>query len=271
MSIKGFLKSHWIRFVRNRCRRRALANPHPQPVFRGTWPESLAQPTAYYFRAFEAFHRLLPAELRAHRAYFHDDPRNRRGYGEDAFHTLWYVLMREFQPETYLEIGIFRGQTISLAALCARLEGFPCRVFGISPFSSAGDSVSSYRQDIDYYTDTLANFDRFQLPHPTLLRAFSTDPQAVELIRSQPWDMIYIDGNHDYEVVRQDWEVCSRALRPGGVIVLDDAGLSSPYQPPIFATRGHPGPSRIAQEIDPAQFQEILQVGHNRAFLKRAG
>lgn len=268
MSITGFLRSHWIRFVRNRHRRLALRDASPLPVSPDTWPKSLEDPTAYYLRAFAAFHRLLPAELRAHRAYFHDEPANRRGYGEDAFHTLWYVLMNEFRPANYLEIGIFRGQTVTLAALCARLGKFPCAVHGISPFSSAGDSVSSYRKDIDYYTDTLSNFDRFQLPHPTLLRAYSTDPQAVALIQSRTWDMIYIDGNHDYEVVRQDWDVCSKALKAGGVVVLDDSGLSTRYQPPIFATRGHPGPSRIAEEIDRGRFREILQVGHNRAFQK---
>jgi hypothetical protein len=36
-----------------------------------------------------------------------------------------------------------------------------------------------------------------------------------------------------------------------------------------MGTRGHPGPSKVAQEIDRALFEEALQVGHNRVFLKR--
>jgi predicted O-methyltransferase YrrM len=88
------------------------------------------------------------------------------------------------------------------------------------------------------------------------------------LIRSRAWDWIYIDGNHDYDVVRPDWQVCAEHVRPGGLIVLDDAAISSAYQPPPVATRGHPGPSRVTDEIDRGRFEEILQVGHNRVFQK---
>jgi predicted O-methyltransferase YrrM len=80
--------------------------------------------------------------------------------------------------------------------------------------------------------------------------------------------MIYIDGNHDYEFVRQDWEACSRSVRPGGVIVLDDSGLTTPFRPPVTASAGIAGPSQLAREIDRSRFPEVLQVGHNRVFQK---
>jgi hypothetical protein len=100
------------------------------------------------------------------------------------------------------------------------------------------------------------------------LKAYSTDPAAVELISSRLWPLIYIDGNHDYEIALQDWNLCSRQVPSGGVIVLDDAGRGTSYNPPLFAFAGHPGPSRIAQEISSREFREILQVGHNRVFQK---
>jgi hypothetical protein len=50
--------------------------------------------------------------------------------------------------------------------------------------------------------------------------------------------------------------------------VLDDSGLDSRYHPLVFATGGHPGPSKLAQEIHRSQFLELLQVGHNRVFQK---
>jgi predicted O-methyltransferase YrrM len=78
--------------------------------------------------------------------------------------------------------------------------------------------------------------------------------------------MIYIDGNHDLEVVVKDWEHCSRQVKPGGVIVMDDAATTTTYRPPCFSSAGWPGPSQVAQEIDRARFREILQVGHNRVF-----
>ena len=221
--------------------------------------------SGYYRRAYRSFHNELPQALRDHREYFQSE---RRGFGEDAFHTLWWLLVKRFQPANFLEIGVYRGQTISLVALLNKLADTPCDIHGISPFSSAGDSVSKYRAEVDYLSDTLANFDHFSLPHPNLLKAYSTDSEAVAHIRSRTWDCIYIDGNHDYEIVRKDWEVCSTNVNPGGLIVLDDSGLTTSYRPPRFATGGHPGPSKLAAELTNSAFAEILQVGHNRVFQK---
>ncbi len=235
-------------------------------ITRADWPASLENPTTFYLQCCHYFSTNLPEELREHRRYF---GQKGRGFGEDAFHTMWYLLFQEFRPASFLEIGVFRGQTLSLAALLARQHSRPCLVQGISPFAAAGDGVSRYRRRHDYQADTLENFTRFGLPAPSLLKAYSTDSAAAQLIRSRHWDIIYIDGNHDYEVARQDWELCAPQVLPGGIIVLDDSGLTTRYQaPPFFATGGHAGPSRLAAEINRAHFAEILQVGHNRVFQK---
>ena len=264
MSIKGFLYHQYWRVAAAQLKGRLLKQPGPANLDRADWERSLTEPTTFYLDYFRYFYQQLPPELREHRAYFQ---RGRGWFGEDAMHVMWLALFQEFKPGTFLEIGVYRGQILSLAALLARRLGFSCEVRGISPFSPAGDAVSTYRADVDYLEDTLANFRYFELKPPVLLRAFSTDPAAVALIDSQPWDMIYIDGNHDYEVVCGDWDVCSRAVKPGGIIVLDDAALNTGYRPPrLLATAGHPGPSRLAGEIDLKRFAEIIRVGHNRAF-----
>lgn len=227
---------------------------------------SLRDPSGYYARSYQDFHNILPGALREHREYFGEE---QRGFGEDAFHTMWWRLVRKFRPSTFLEIGVYRGQVISLVSLISKLDGIECSVTGISPFSSAGDSVSVYLSNLDYKADTMTNVRHFNLPEPTLVEAYSTDPEALDAIASTQWDMIYIDGNHDYDIVTKDWAACSNALNRGGVIVMDDSGLTTGYRPPPFATAGHPGPSRFASEIDPSEFEEILQVGHNRVFRKR--
>jgi hypothetical protein len=242
--------------------------PQPEPgIARADWPESLRDPTGFYLRAFRYFHRRLLAPLQEHRRYF---TTGGRGFGEDAFHTMWFLLRREFRWESFLEIGVFRGQTLSLSALLSRLNHQPCEAHGISPFSSVGDSLSRYEHRVDYRADTLANFDYFGLPHPQLLTACSTDAVALERIASRNWSGIYIDGNHDYEVAKADWNACSASVAKGGVIVLDDSALGTAYRPPAFAFGGHPGPSRLAAEIDRTGFREILWVGHNRVFQRVA-
>jgi hypothetical protein len=264
-----------IRFIKGRCRswqqrkaqHRLLSrySALADEITRVQWGDSLKNPSEFYERCFHYFHTRLPEPLREHRAYFETGG---RGFGEKAFHVMWFLLFREFQPASFLEIGVFRGQTLSLAALLARHFKSDCFVQGISPFSQAGDAVSKYRRNINYYEDTLKNFAHFSLPVPALLKAFSTDETAKKLVASRSWSLVYIDGNHDYEIVRKDWELCAAHLQPGGVIVLDDASLTINYSPPIFATGGHPGPSRLAQEVDRKKFRELLQAGHNRVFQK---
>ena len=255
---KGLVARRW------HLRRSVASQVH---IGRDDWEMSVRDPLAFYLRCFRLFHKCFPAPLREHRSYF---TRHGRGFGEDAFHVMWFLLFNELKPSNFLEIGVYRGQTISLLALLAKISASRCDVYGISPFSSAADAVSRYREGIAYFEDTLTNFERFALPPPHLLKAYSTDSSALALIQSRAWSAIYIDGNHDYEIVSRDWKACAANIAPGGIIVLDDSGLTTSYKPPNFATAGHPGPSKVAAEIDRSQFQEILQVGHNRVFQKLA-
>ena len=160
-----------IRFIKGRARawrqenaQRELLRRHPgmaEEITRAQWGDSLKNPTDFYGRCFHYFHARLPEPLRAHRAYFESA---RRGFGEKAFHVEWFLLFREFRPASFLEIGVYRGQTLSLAALLARHFQFDCFTQGVSPFSPAGDAVSRYRRDIDYQDDTLKNSAYFLLP-----------------------------------------------------------------------------------------------------------
>lgn len=266
VSIGSYIKAR-MREVKARRELAMILRDEVGDLARSDWPRSLSDPTSFYCDAVRYFHSRLPEKMREHRFFF---SKSKRGFGEDAFHVLWYLLVSEFRPRTFLEIGVYRGQTLSLVSLLSSAFNVPCAVNGISPFSSAGDSVSRYDESIDYLADTLKNFDRFGLQHPRLLNAYSTDPEARSFIASIEWDAVYIDGNHEYEVVRQDWENCSAHVRIGGFIVLDDAALGTSFKPPMFATAGHPGPSRLAREITGSSFEEILRVGHNRVFLRKS-
>jgi len=209
------------------------------------------------------FCHLAPGLIREHRAYFSE---NNRGFGEDAFHSMWWTMLKEFKPQRMLEIGVYRGQTITLWTLIARALNFECEIHGVSPFTPHGDVVSRYLENVDYYNDTLKNFSYFYLPEPKLLKALSTDTSAAELIKSKAWDIIYIDGSHDYEIALADYNLCKRQLRPGGLLVLDDASLYNGYNPPAFSFGGHVGPSRVARDFATREMNFIGAVGHNNIF-----
>jgi cephalosporin hydroxylase len=212
------------------------------------------------------FHNLCPSEVREHRAYYKQE---RRGFGEDAFHAMWFTLLREFQPRQCLEIGVYRGQVISLWALIARSSGFPCEAHGISPFTSIGDEVSVYLHDVAYLEDTLSNHRHFGLHEPHLTRAFSTDPIALQHVRSRRWDLTYIDGNHDYKVALADYQVCRDNLADGGLLVMDDSSLCTDFRPPQYASAGHSGPSQIVQDSAMKELHFLGGVGHNNVFINK--
>lgn len=263
MSLIRFLKSR-VCLARGRRELRLLLEAGaPADIKRSDWPRSLDDPSGFYRDCHCYFNFTLPEPFRAHRRYFSVE---RRGFGEAAFHTMWFLLFQEFKPAQFLEIGVWRGQTTSLAALNQKWFGITGRVAGIAPFQPSGDSSPFHDAGLDHQVDTLKNFDAFQLPHPTLLKAFSTDAKAVEFIQSQLWDCIYIDGDHEYVTAKADWDNCSRAVKVGGLIVMDDAGLGTRYEALNFASTGIAGPSRVVNELEGNKFLEILQVGHNRVF-----
>src|SRR6266446_6138178 len=74
-----------------------------------------------YFYCVYFFDHFLPEPIREHRRYF---TQNRRGFGEDAFHAMWFLLFQELRPKRALEIGVYRGQTITLWKLLSRHFGF---------------------------------------------------------------------------------------------------------------------------------------------------
>lgn len=211
------------------------------------------------------FWNLSPLWLKEHRTYF---SKEQRGFGECTFNAMWHLIFKELKPQKVLEIGIYRGQTLSLFSLLSQKLNLDTEVHGISPFTSAGDSVSKYLENLDYMEDVKNNFKHFNLPAPFLYKGYSNDKEMIDIIQASKWDLIYIDGNHDYEVAKQDFEICSKQLNKNGLIVLDDASLYTDYKPPFYSTAGHPGPSKLANEIDMNLFEEVLSVGHNRVFKK---
>lgn len=209
---------------------------------------------------------IAPIWLLEHRKYFKV---NKRGFGEDAFHAMWLNLFEDYKPINILEIGVYRGQTISLFQLLSDKFNINSEIHCISPFSSSGDEVSNYLNNINYLEDIKINFDYFKLKYPIFHKGFSTENAMLDVIASRKWDLIYIDGNHDYNIVKTDFYNCANSLSENGIIVLDDSSMFTTYKPKFYSTSGHSGPSKIANEIDTNYFTEILAVGHNRVFQKK--
>ena len=184
---------------------------------------------------------------------------------------MWEFLIKTFRPTNILEIGVYRGQTLSLFTLISKMNKINSEVWGITPLDHTGDSVSKYL-DLDYKEDIIKNFKKFDLETVNLVKSLSNEVKAKNFIESKVWDLIYIDGNHEYEVVKSDFELCFENLNENGIIVIDDSSLYQNFNfeninIPTF--NGHPGPSKVVKEIlENNKMKFLFGVGHNNVFIK---
>lgn len=219
----------------------------------------LSRDLAYVF--FSLKFRGLPSEIREHRYFFRVKG---RGFGEDAFHAAWFYILKKYRPRVVLEIGVYRGQTISLWSMLARRIGYDVQIHGLSPLNNSGDSVSNYIE-VNYGEDIISNFHNFKLPNPHLTKDYSNSHTGIEFLKSKVWDLVYIDGSHEYEVVLSDYYCAIDSLKIGGLLVMDDSSLYTNF---TRSFSGHPGPSMVLRDNPSSRLRRILSVGHNNFFVK---
>lgn len=197
--------------------------------------------------------------LRQHRRYF---TRHKRGFGEDSFHAFWLELLTEYQPANILEIGVYRGQTLSLFALISKKYGFISRVIGISPLSHASDNFSNYLI-INYLKDIEKNLSTFGVSDQVnLINAYSNETNGLQAIKSNIWDLVYINGSHDYHIVKSDLDASFANLCIGGFLVIDDSFQGQDYDLPFYAFSGHPHVKIVVKEFLVDNQLYYANVGH---------
>jgi hypothetical protein len=193
------------------------------------------------------------------------------GFGERAFCWLWHLLVKDMGTAfKFMEIGVFKGRVLAIVEALASGCGKSATMYGITPLSTTGDKYSGY-DNVDYAAAILANFKTFEASaeRTTIYKGLSNDTRIVGLAQgSGQYDIIYIDGCHDYEVVCQDIANYLPLVRTGGYLVMDDASLYLPN--PYGQFLGHPDVSRAAKEkldSNPA-VEHLFAVGHNRVWRK---
>lgn len=152
----------------------------------------------------------------------------RHGYGTRAFHYLWYLLVashaRRSDPVRVLEIGVFKGQVLSLASLAARELDVPILATGVSPLTGNQEPLPPWRAARKFLFDSrwraqylLGNlhpagdhlaeirriYDAFALDLRSvkLLRGLSTDSHVVDQLRQNQYTIVFIDGDHSESVL----------------------------------------------------------------------
>ena len=209
----------------------------------------------------ETFTRLVNAdpELKAFRDFVegnNDTPVKIFGFGERSFLWMWKLLVDEMPPDfKFLEIGVFRGQVLALIRILSKTAS----IAGITPLDSTGGHWES-----DYEADIKLLHETFKLSQPDIIKGLSTDPDIIEKAKGT-YDIIYIDGGHEYEVAKSDIINYSPFVKVGGYLVIDDC--ANKYDLPYGYFRGIESVSRaVDQHLPNEQFKEIFSVVHNRIF-----
>ncbi len=135
---------------------------------------------------------------------------------------LWLLArVRERRPRVVVEIGTDEGGTLFLwtyaaapDALIVAVDTRPLGRFGrFSPYALVRHGFARGSQRIEL-----------------LLPRDSHDPSTVEEVRSElagtPVDFLFIDGDHTYEGVKQDFELYSPLLYEGGIVAIHDIASS---------------------------------------------
>jgi len=143
---------------------------------------------------------------------------------------LWQVVQRlnTLQPKRTLEIGVKYGGTARFWNLITKelLIGVDCDLSGVVVDFTEGSRYEFIPGD-------------------------STDPDTISRVREfAPYDFLWIDGGHTYEIAKSDWDNYSPMVRSGGLVGIHDVGAVGT------------GPNVLAAELREDGFYCEILRGH---------
>lgn len=196
------------------------------------------------------------------------------GYGEKAFRYLWLLLLSQ-QTDTFkfLEIGVYKGSILALVQLISNEMNIIPQIFGVTPLNATGDKYSVYTND-DYERSIsyLYHLLNITIENTTIIEGLSTDPNVKEeVIKNGPFNIVYVDGGHDYNTVISDLRLVEDLITPNGFLVLDDASTFMNFKKNHTGFTGHMEVGLAIKDYldNNPNFDYIFTCGHNRVWRKK--
>ena len=190
------------------------------------------------------------------------------GFGERSFHWMWKLIVDDLPKSfSFLEIGVLKGQTLSLVKMLADMAGKKVTRYGVTPLNTEGGVwESDYKKDIEFI------HDKFELTKDyKLLVGLSEDPAIIKQASKLKLDVLYIDGGHEERHVVNDIENYSPLVKVGGYMVIDDC--CNTFAQPFGYFCGIEAVTRVVDRMLPpvtpsSEWEFVFSVVHNRVYRK---
>jgi hypothetical protein len=221
----------------------------------------------------EAFHDLTnlnfedfvnsDEKLKEHRTWVKE---NFFGFGEDSFHWLHKLIVDEMPKDfSFMEIGVFRGQILSLYKLLANIQGKNVKRYGVTPLDNSGGVWDS-----DYAKDLQTIHNKFKLDKDFVIyKGSSVNPEIIQQATKNQVNVLFIDGSHEYEDVVSDLKHYVSLVKSGGFLVIDDAcnDMKQPFG--FFQGINSVTDAVLEWEKSQSDFEFIFNVVHNRVYKRK--
>lgn len=130
-------------------------------------------------------------------------------------------LLELVQPQSIVELGVFRGDSLSTFAQASRELGISPNIMGVDTW--AGDETTGkYTEEV--YADLRDHFAT-NFPSVRLFRGFFDD--ALPTVPAASVDVLHIDGSHLYDDVKHDYETWLPKMSERGVILFHDVTVEN--------------------------------------------
>ena len=189
-------------------------------------------------------------EYAAIREYFSLYPG--RSLMSDHSRAVLYSFVRMMRPQLVAEIGILYAGTTEVLAR-ALWENGRGVVHTADPYG--GDRCPAI---ISQWPTELQRHAQFHAKS-------SMDFFARMVLESKTFDLLLIDGNHDYEYALFDLQMAARLVRPGGIVVMDNSEQSGPFKAARLFLTANPAWREIGGAI--ANYHPFKPFERDRASL----
>jgi len=191
------------------------------------------------------------------------------GHGDRAFQYFWQVLVQSMpkQEIKFLEIGVYKGQILSLIQLVANKLNKKADITGVTMLYH--EEFAKYNRMP--YIERIFAFNELNMDTTKVIDSSSHDVNTQQAVGADgPYDIIYIDGDHSYAGAKSDIEVYGEMTNVGGFLVVDDSSNFLKMPQGVF-----PGIQEVSEAVrdtieKDSRFEFMYACGHLRLFRRNS-